>query len=778
MSPIFRSSVSPMRSSLARTLAALSLGSCLVAGLGGCATTAAPQSGLFKSQRPSIELSTLCLDEAPEQPLFTGDSKVTRILILPLLPLETSLKGDGALEKSLASLVPSADETLVGGSLQSLRLPCTATNHEQAREIGNRLQADLVIWGAPRPQTTGVLPFSLRITLLERARKLREDGADRWAWGEVTELDLDSPGSDRTWLASLLFGLHSFRLDQGKVAAARIEQAIKEARDSGVTQGLHPVHALLGWAAFLGDSPLAAQAALRLAEEEARAAESALWEAIAIRGQADVASARGDIVEARRLFDLASERFRALDLPQGEADCLMGHADLDVQISDLASARRRYKEALEVYGNLRMRDRQAGAYRGLGEVAMWVSDYPAAEQFFSQAHLYYSEQGIRQGEGLALQRMGDVRLWQSDLETAQSLYDKALTFSKLMEDRNAEANLLMSLGNVRRMSSEYAEAIKRYNEALAVYRELGDELGQANALRTLGDVLALGTSYDDARFSYDQAITLYKARTNLQGEAASLRGLAWLERSFGVGYARRQYEAALFLSHKAGDKIGAAHSRLGLGQLAVGRQEYFEAKANFERAGTLYKESGYLLGEALARQGMAETAWGLKDISLAKNAYQEALTRYRTANLRTGEMQCHLAFGQAAMRANDLKAAAEAYEGALKVAQSLKDRQGEADSLFLMARLKVRQGKSKDAVVLFQQTRDAYKALGVTRNFAIATADLGTLLLSIKEEEQGKALLEEASTLFEQIGLNGEAESCRSLIVVPPALTEAPASDM
>ena len=131
-------------------------------------------------------------------------------------------------------------------------------------------------------------------------------------------------------------------------------------------------------------------------------------------------------------------------------------------------------------------------------------------------------------------------------------------------------------------------------------------------------------------------------------------------------------------------------------------------------------------------------------------------------------MQCHLVFGQAAMRANDLKNGQEAFDAALKSAKALKDRQGESDALFLMARLKVRQHKQREAVALFQQARDQYKAIGITKNYAIATADLGTLLLSVGEDADGKTMLEEASKLFEQIGLTGEAESARSLMVVAP----------
>lgn len=731
----------------------------------GCAHTTAG-SAPYVNLRPGGELSTLCLGESPEKPLFEDEPRNTRIVMLPLNNSEAAHKGEGAVEKALKEAIFTPEELTRGAALQTLRLPCNVGNHQEARALGTQLQADLVVWAAPpAPGETG---GALRLTLLDRNPKLRDDGSSRWAWGEQLELDLGSPGLDRQWLANLLIGLHLYRVDLYKPAAARVESAIKMARESGVTQQLQAVHALMGWASFLADSPLAAQAAFRLSEEEARANNSPLWEAHAYRAEADVASARGDIGEARRLYDLATARYQAIEYPQGEADCLLGQADLDVQLSDLSGARKRYRDALVTYTRLDLLDRKAAALKGLGEVAMWVSDYPTAERQFSLANEAYKSLNVRAGEALTLSRLGDVRLWQSDLESARSLYEQALAIFRTLEDKSAEAGVLMSLGNVQRMANEYDLARQQYEAALGAYRESGDELGQANALRALGDVLSVGTSYDDARFNYEQAITLYKARGSMQGEAASLRGLAWLERSFGVGYARRQYEAALFLSYKSGDKIGAANSRLGLGQLAVGRQEYHEAKANFERARVLFQESGYVLGEALSLQGMTEASYGLRDPEGARSAYLDALTRYRASNLKQGEMQCHLVFGQAAMRANDLKNSQDAFDSALKSAKALKDRQGESDALFLMARLKVRQHRQRDAVALFQQARDQYKAIGVTKNYAIATADLGTLLLSVGEDADGKAMLEEASKLFDQIGLTGEAESARSLMVVPP----------
>lgn len=736
-----------------------------------CATQKAGTESVFASLRPSIEVSMLCLDETPEEPLFPEGDMTTRMVMLPLNSAEANLKGEGAIEKSLRATPFAPAETVNQATLRSVRLPCSVQSHEEARALGKRLQADLVVWSGVGADGG---PASLRLTLLERIPKLRDDGSSRWAWGEITELDLGVPGMDRQWLADLLVGLHLYRADLPKPAAARIELAIREARESGVTQQLHPLHALLGWTSFLSDAPLAAQAALRLSEEEARANNSPLWEAHATRGQADVAAARGEIMEARRLYNLATERYRVMDFSQGEADCLLGQADLDVQLSDLASARKRYREALEIYARLTARDRQAAALKGLGEVAMWVSDYPSAEKHFSLANEHYKELGLRKGEAVTLGRLGDVRLWQSDLDEAQTFYLQAQALFQQLKDPTSEAGTRMSLGNVGRMRAQYDVARKSYEEALSLFREAGDELGQANALRALADALSVGTSYDDARFSYDQAIALYKAAGNLPGEAASLRGLAYLERSFGVGYARRQYEEALFLSHKSGDKIGAAHSRLGLGQLAIGRMEYHEARANFDRARALYKEAGYVLGEALSLQGLAEASYGLVDAAGARSFYQDALTRYRASNLRQGEMQCHLVFGQAAMRSNDLKSAQEAFDSALKSAKVLKDRQGESDSLFLLARLKVRQNKKREAVALFLQTRDNYKAIGVTRNYAIATADLGTLLLTIGEEGQGKEMLDEAAKSFETLGMTGEAESCKSLMVVPPTLGDNP----
>lgn len=741
--------------------------------LSGCA-------GMHGSVVAPLHLSTdqaraICTSDGADIAVYLSSETATRVLLLPLGEDGQPRDGlDDALnsEWTTALADPDLQDDLPSllDSFEAVHLPCRVRTHQEARALGRRLEADLVLWS---PQSGS--GAAARATLINRQPKLRSGGAAVWAWGGIDELDLPGAASGQgQWLGGMLVGIHLYRLELYDQARRVMERAIQAAQASGVTKELYALHSILGWDALLANAPLAAQAAFRLAEEEARAAGVPLWEAHNLRAQADVAAARGEIAEARRLYEAARARYGILENERGQGDTYLGQASIAFQLSDLKEARTLYAASLVIFQRDGDPGRQALALQGLGNVAMWRCDYPTAEDYYTKAMMGYRAIGLRLGNGVMLQRLGDVKLWLADHAAATRHYQRALSIFRSEGDAMKEASCLMALGNARRVASQLDEASGFYRQALKAYSGTGDVLGQAHALRALGDIFSLGTSYDDARFSFDRALQLYRAGGSSQGEAATLRGLAYLERSFGVGYARRQYESALYLSHKAGDRLGEAHSRLGLGQLAVSREDYHEARTNFERARALYADAGYPVGEARSLSGLAEAFWGLGDGASAEVFYQAAVRVYQDAGLKAGEMQAHLNYGQAAMRFAELEKASDAYRRAAALARVLNDRQGEADTVFLLGRLAARRGDQERAAKGFETARELYRQLGVVRSQAIASADLGTALLSMGDEKRGKAMLEEATLLFDQIGMNGEADSCRSLIIAPPVLGDRP----
>jgi CHAT domain-containing protein/Tfp pilus assembly protein PilF len=299
----------------------------------------------------------------------------------------------------------------------------------------------------------------------------------------------------------------------------------------------------------------------------------------------------GDLAEARRQFEAAL----ALNRREGRHDVaatnlvnLAGLASLD---GDFARAERLYRDALATWWAREQWADAADALHGLGQLELRRGDYPAARGTLRQALEIFDRTGpatsalaVRRALAAALGAQGDV---QGALDELRRVEDAADSAGAAVEERAAlallRADFAVQLNNL-------AEADRFYARAEALYRKAGDAAGQAGAQEGRGLVLLERDDHARAQALFESALATQLGAGNRRGAALTRLSLGRVARVRGdTAGARRDLEAAADELERLGDPVALA--------AALGERADLEAAAGFAAA-----------AEALYREGLATLA--------------------------------------------------------------------------------------------------------------------------------------------------------------------------
>jgi tetratricopeptide (TPR) repeat protein len=185
---------------------------------------------------------------------------------------------------------------------------------------------------------------------------------------------------------------------------------------------------------------------------------------------------------------------------------------------------------------------------------------------------------------LLLRRAGACA-YLADGDGARQAGHRALAAYREIGDRPGEAEALRELGFVHWRARDYAAALCCSMQALALHRSLGDVAGEASALHNLAEIQRGLGSPARALALYGDALQLHWAARNHQGEVVTRFGMASaLLQSGDVPRSRRQYEAALALSERHGERTMQARALHALAMLERAAGALDDALRFMERA--------------------------------------------------------------------------------------------------------------------------------------------------------------------------------------------------
>ncbi|MFL5344493.1 MAG: FAD-dependent oxidoreductase [Hyalangium sp.] len=171
------------------------------------------------------------------------------------------------------------------------------------------------------------------------------------------------------------------------------------------------------------------------------------------------------------------------------------------------------------------------------------------------------------------------------------------------------------------------------DEVSNIEKAIGTTLSLNSSIETIDAAIALidfilFSGYASSRV-LDQALAISKALADMYREANctfSLGNIALTRSNYEE--ARSRFEQALPLYQKAGDIQGEANCIKSLGDIALARSNHEEARSRFEQALPLYQKVGAILGEANCIKGLGNIALERSNHKEARSRFEQALSLY------------------------------------------------------------------------------------------------------------------------------------------------------
>lgn len=269
---------------------------------------------------------------------------------------------------------------------------------------------------------------------------------------------------------------------------------------------------------------------------------------LALTQRAELAFSRGELPNARALFEQALAQQRAAADPAGAAHCLSHLGYTLVRLGEPTAAQAAFEESIAVWRRLDAPRDLAIALSGLAELLEQTAQLAEAEQIFQEALTLTTALGDVLGQALTCRNLGRLALRRQNHAQAVAYLERGLAVNaEAGGDLWPEGVLRAALGEVALATGDADAAQAAYARVLSISRELGDRNGCAVAQLGLGRAALLTAEAGAA--------------------LAPLR--AALEESLAVGWVPLAVRAVVHLGEAAA-ALGRPETAGQLWQLAAG----------------------------------------------------------------------------------------------------------------------------------------------------------------------------------------------------------------
>jgi tetratricopeptide (TPR) repeat protein len=316
----------------------------------------------------------------------------------------------------------------------------------------------------------------------------------------------------------------------------------------------------------------------------------------------------------------------------------------------------------------------------------------------------------------ALRARGEVAVLSSDPNGALDFLSRALPLATELDNPQEKAAILQATGLAYEQLNRVDDALNNYQQSLAIKKQIGNKHGEAVSLEQIADLLDQQGKPADALATYNQALALRREIDDQAGIGGSLIDIG----SFYHDHAKpaealRDFTEALQIERQLGDLSRQALCLGNIGAIKMDQGAYQDSLTYLEQAYELRQKLNDPadLGESL--HNLAEVNMRLGQMDTALNDYLQAISAYRAAN--------------------DPRGVAKESNGMAKIFAA-QGRYGAALS------------SMKDALNILQQSKE------MTSLTVEVTGGWGDLLAQVGRGQDGKASLEQAMHIGQQIGNN------------------------
>ncbi|OLE21179.1 MAG: hypothetical protein AUI36_34495 [Cyanobacteria bacterium 13_1_40CM_2_61_4] len=504
---------------------------------------------------------------------------------------------------------------------------------------------------------------------------------------------------------------------------------------------------------------------------------------------------------------------KAIEAYENLAKALPEDSDVQLALAGLYQAAGSSDKARECYGKLLSRDpKYVEALIGMCGVEVMAGNPQAGIDYLNRALALAIELGNDEEKSTILYEFGVIYNQLSKPEESLRNYQQALEIERRLGKKEDIAQTFKGMAQVQDPLGKPDEALKSLEAALRLLREIGDKAG-------VGDTLIDLSNFYEAHAQNDQALGLLKESLQIQREVGNQTYEALCLNNIGANYADKgQYDDALTylnqalgLREKLKDPVGVADSNYQMadvlakvGQFDQALKHYLTALEVWRRVndkrreaytsyglGNVFEQQGRLgaalnakaealkaIREVQDRIGMAEMVGGYADsLNLlgrseeAQKSLEEALAVAREVKNQALIGQSLNFQGDSFFYRGDLKGAKGRYQQALQAAGRTTDRRLVLISKFNLAKVAVKEGRSRAAVSELRGLAGQADALGLKYVSVECSVYVGEALVNAKDYSQAGQELDRALARSEKLGLEALQAKSQHLLATALRLT-------
>ena len=439
----------------------------------------------------------------------------------------------------------------------------------------------------------------------------------------------------------------------------------------------------------------------RVTKDKAKAIESYEKLAQILPDDPDVQYALGRLYEDTASLDKARANYqKILDRDPKNVDALVHMGWVDIRANNFQGSLDYLNRALTLTVQVGNDEEKALVLDALGMAYEHINKLDEALNSLQDALDLKRRLGNKAGIAETLDWMGQVQQFAGKPELARKSFEEAVRLHREVGDKLGLGGNLLDLADFYESVGEYDKALAAAKEGVPILREVGDRQNEATCLNEIGWIYLGKADYENAMTYFQQALDL-RQKVGSPGDVAdSLYNLGdTFSRTGQYNQAMDYFLKALDLWRKASDKRGIAFASYGLAKIFDYQGRYGAALNSQKEAFTNWKdlgERGFWLPEMQGTYGNALTLIGRgdeaqKDLEKALGMARELKNNPLVARILNFQ-------GDRLFYAGDFKDARPLYEQASQVAAKTTDREQILTSKFNLAKLTVREGRSRDAV--------------------------------------------------------------------------------
>lgn len=374
-----------------------------------------------------------------------------------------------------------------------------------------------------------------------------------------------------------------------------------------------------------------------------------------------------------------------------------------------------YLKSLDIAKEIKNKQLLADCYYAISGPHYFMNRYDQATKYARDALAEYTRLGHKRGIVQSTMQLADNKYELGDYTGARNLVRQALVISRNIQDRELTAGSLSLIAHLNYLQAYYQQALQERSEALKLYKAIDHGRGVVYSQLNMALIYSSLGAYDQAEPMFDEPLHYFIENDN-------------------------QYMRAYCLFH-----IGRLHKLRARSNSAPLAEKYFEEALKYALES---KSNDYIL---LAKAHLSLLWWDRNELTKARSTYAE-IRETNQSQFQQKELmpELYLMLASLGYVLKEYDRSLRETQSAIEIAQPLNLRGDLFSAYYYMAKVKVAQNQSMQAVELYEKSAGLLEAIAhdLSKNY----------LQTFFQRRDVQAVYKDLVNLLDKMGKKQEAE--------------------